>query len=104
MQANQSGACYVVDMAVLDTQKLTPSEIDFLLSQALDVHESDIALVEIMKMNLIESAVLSRKLSSKNVTFADVTQTANAISASHKAIQEAYKSMINHSTVVAQQA
>ena len=36
---NESGACYIADVSVLDTAKMRPNEIDFLLSQALSVTE-----------------------------------------------------------------
>lgn len=93
VEAKQSGACYVADMAVLDPQTLTPSEIDFLLSQAFDVHDEDVSYVDTIKMNLVESAVLSRMMSDPLISFSDLSKIAKSLASTHASIESAYKSM-----------
>ena len=71
---NESGACYVADLAVLDIADIKPSEIDFLLSQTLDTRWNEFdALMEI-KVRFTQMSILSRMISDKSLTFSDLAQ------------------------------
>lgn len=92
-EVNKSGACYVADLSVLDAEKLFPAEIDFLLSQALDAQTDDLDHIEVMKMKLIESAVLSRMITKPGVTFSDLTRVSKGLATVHGDIEKTYRKM-----------
>ena len=88
--ANESGACYLADLAVLDITQLQPQEIDFLLSQALRIGPSELEDLNRLKFALIQSSILGRQLSKDNVTFDELAKIANALAESTKIIDEAF--------------
>lgn len=88
--ANESGACYLADLAVLDITQLKPQEIDFLLSQALRVGPSELDSLNRLKFALIQSSILGRALSNDDVDFNDLTRIAEDLAKSITAIDEAF--------------
>ena len=79
-ESSQSGACYVADLAVLDTADLSPSEIDYLLAQSLkSVDHNEFVHILQTKIMLCESAVLSRMLSKESITLPEIEEVAKAI-------------------------
>lgn len=89
-QANESGACYVADLAVLDIKQLEPQEIDFLLSQALRVGPSELESLNRLKFALIQSSILGRALSDKGTSFRDLSDIAKELADSIQIINEAF--------------
>jgi len=83
-QSTTAGACYVCDLAVLDTATdLKNSEIDYLISQSLSIvpqkdgkdkdgrgnSNSVFEMIMELKIMLTESAILSRMLNKPDLTF-----------------------------------
>lgn len=77
-QSTTAGACYVCDLAVLDSATdLKTSEIDYLLSQSLDItppndgdgNNTVFEMIMELKILLTESAILSRMLNKPDLTF-----------------------------------
>jgi len=74
-QSTTAGACYVCDLAVLDSATdLKHSEIDYLISQSLDITpqkdgDSVFEMIMELKIMLTESAILSRMLNKPDLTF-----------------------------------
>ena len=73
-EASQSGSCYVADIAVLNPIKdIRASEMDFLLGQSLssvnnEDPNSEFYIILKMKIQLVESAILSRLLDQDDLT------------------------------------
>jgi hypothetical protein len=88
--ANESGACYLADLAVLDIARLEPQEIDFLLSQALRVGPSEFNSLNRLKFALIQSSILGRALSNETTNFDDLSRIADALANSITKIDEAF--------------
>lgn len=95
-EVKRTGSCYVADLAVLDTEKLNASEIDFLLSQALHAGPDDLEYIEMIKMKLIESSVLSRMLGARDVSFSELSKVAKGLSDVQADIQRSYKQMMDY--------
>lgn len=51
-EANRAGICYMADLAVLDLADLKPSEVDYLVSQALSVGAADFEAVAQIKLEV----------------------------------------------------
>lgn len=88
VDANKSG-----DMAVLNMADLTPSEIDFLLSQALNITADDTDYLNLVKLKLVESSVLSRMLKQENITFEDISKIAQELGTVQADIEKAFSQM-----------
>lgn len=86
-EKNKSGTCYVADIAVLDPcSDLRPGEIDYLLGQALylpspshctdekerEYRQQEFYAIMKLKIQLVQSVVLSRLLSKDNVTMNEI--------------------------------
>jgi hypothetical protein len=79
-EKSNSGACYVADLAVLDTADLSPSEIDYLLAQSLKGGDDNEFLAILQtKIMLCESAVLSRMLTKERITLPEIEEVVQAI-------------------------
>lgn len=87
-----SGVCYIADLSVLKTEHLSPNEIDFLLSQALSVGNTEFNKLAELKLALIQNAILSRALGNKSITFKELQAIAAEIVVSQKSIHDAFKS------------
>ena len=96
-----SGSCYVADIAVLDSASdLRPSEIDFLIGQALyappptngtdSSADREFLLIMKIKIQLVVSAVLSRMLGKANITLEEVQQTTSKLIETQKLINEEF--------------
>lgn len=92
-EKHKSGSVYVTDLAVLDIGELRPSEIDFLLSQALSIGTDEISILEKMKIRLVESAVLSKMLQRSDTTFATIADAAQQLAAAENEISAAFTQM-----------
>lgn len=88
--ANESGACYLADLAVLDITQLKPQEIDYLLSQALRVGPNEIEILNRLKFALIQSSILGRALAKETLTFEELADIAPALADSTKEIDKAF--------------
>ena len=100
-EENQSGLCYIADLAVLETEKLKPSEIDYLLSQALAVKTAEFSKLNELKIVLVQSAILSRTLENKELSFEELANIADALSKSQEKISmifERFDSYVNQDT------
>lgn len=100
--ANESGTCYVADLAILEPNKdVMPYEMDYLLGQALslpDDAESDDAEYDAilkMKVQLVQSAILSRLLAKDDLTLSQLKDVTAELIESQKQIQEAFGSLSN---------
>ena len=91
--ADESGACYLADLAVLDITQLKPQEIDFLLSQALRVGPSELEDLNRLKFALIQSSILGRALAKEDQTFAELSEIATALAKSTEIIDKAFGSL-----------
>jgi hypothetical protein len=89
-EASKSGACYLADIAVLDTYSLQPQEIDYLLSQALRVEADELNILAELKFHLIQSVVLGRALKDKNLDFEKLPMLSENYANSQKKINEAF--------------
>ena len=89
-EASTSGACYLCDLAVLDITSLEPQEIDFLLTQALAVDNSEFEAINRLKFSLIQSSILGRALKNDDVQFEDLAKIAEALGKSTIAIDAAF--------------
>lgn len=67
-EKNTAGCCYLADLAVLKLEDLKASEIDFLISQSLKITNTmqRVGNLTALKIQLAESAVLSRLLRDSN--------------------------------------
>lgn len=98
-ESSKSGACYVADLAVLKSEDLFPSEVDYLIAQSLDIPESvtnrdqQFEAIQEIKFRLVESRVLSRLLESDSIQFEDIAKIAGALTQSEKAIRDAFSSL-----------
>jgi len=65
-----AGCCYLADLTVLKLESLHSSEIDFLVAQSLHIQDMNKRVMELtaIKMQLAQSAVLSRLLLDKEQT------------------------------------
>lgn len=107
-QANRSGSCYVADIAVLDPMKdIKASEIDFLLAQSFTVvppegeevkpnDNSEWNAIMKMKIQLVQSVILSRMLEKDNLSLADVRDYTEELVSTQKAIQEAFGELADY--------
>lgn len=90
-EANQSGTCYIADLAVLKTSSLEVEEIDFLLTQALAINNGEFDELNRLKIALIQSSILSRALEAPDLDFKQLTEIAKSLAESRKDIDEAFK-------------
>lgn len=105
--ANRSGSCYVADIAVLDPMKdIKASEIDYLLAQSFAVDTpagadapeagekgSEWNAIMKMKIQLVQSVILSRMLEKDNIALADIRDYTDELIATQAKIQEAFGSL-----------
>jgi hypothetical protein len=98
-ESNQSGVCYIADLAVLDTGELMPNEIDFLLSQALSVNNAEFQQLNKIKVALVQSAILSRALKNKDLDFEELSTIATGLAKSQEAISDAFNSLQDYVSV-----
>jgi len=94
-QAGTSGFCYFADLAVLKLGDLNSSEIDFLISQSLaieDTNERINRLTEI-KIQMAQSAVLSRILSDSNANLDKIAEATEKYVATSARIQASFKKL-----------
>jgi hypothetical protein len=80
-------------MSVLDMTALYPSEIDFLVSQALQIAPGDFEHLMQMKIKLVEVAILSRMLKRDNLTFDEVAKTSDQLAKAQVEIGQAFQQM-----------
>ena len=73
-EKHKAGAVYVTDLAVLALADLNPSEIDFLVSQALSIDSGDFHKLLQLKASLVQVSILSRMMQKPDVTFDDVNK------------------------------
>lgn len=92
-QANEAGCCYVADLSVLDMAKLTPNEIDFLVSQALSIESEDFDRLMDMKVRLIEVSILSKALEKKDLSFREIEQIVEELGEAQKTINTAFRGL-----------
>ncbi len=95
-----AGACYVCDLAVLDpTTDLKNSEIDYLISQSLDIpidaDDSGTEFEQIMalKILLTESAILSRLLNKPDLSFDDLGDATEGLATVNAKIKDVFKAL-----------
>merc|ERR1712165_117970 len=97
--ANQSGSCYVADLAILQPNiDVMPHEVDFLLGQALSLPDEDGTDEEFeailkMKTQMVESAILSRLLDKDDLTLDELKSITTELVATQKEIETAFKSL-----------
>lgn len=58
MEEASSGMCYIADLAVLDMADLKPSEIDYLLSQAMYIDTGDFTRLVEVKLEVLSQSIL----------------------------------------------
>ena len=92
-QANESGACYVADLAVLDPAKLNPSEIDFLLSQALVAGDGEFDSLMQIKTKYVELSILSRMLANPDLNFEMLSSAVSKMGECQKAMDTVFSSL-----------
>ncbi len=95
-EVNRSGCCYVADLAVLDMADLTPSEIDFLVSQALAVGDGDFERLMQIKVQLIEVAILSRALKRTELSFRELARITLQLEKAQTTISKVFNDMENY--------
>jgi hypothetical protein len=107
---NECGSCYVADIAILNPNKdVLPHEIDYLLGQALkapppqgdddenyDQKQAEYLAVLQMKMQLVQSAILTRLLSNEDIEMKDLKEITTELLESQKAISEAFNSLADY--------
>lgn len=98
--ANESGSCYVTDIAILNPgQDVKPYEIDYLLGQALSIKEdaedgdAEFEAIAKMKIRLVQSAILSRKLANEDLTFSQLSEITTSLTEVNKSIQDAFSTL-----------
>lgn len=102
-EANKSGACYVADLAVLSLNDLLSSEIDYLLAQSLTVApnssnvDEEFRAIQKLKIQLVESKVLSHLLEKEDLSLEDLAAYADARMKAEAGIKKAYDSLPNYS-------
>merc|ERR1712038_1221391 len=100
--ANESGTCYVADLAILEPNKdVMPYEMDYLLGQALSLPENaqsgddEYDAILKMKVQLVQSAILSRLLAKDDLTLKQLRDITAELVDTQKEIQEAFGSLTN---------
>ena len=105
--ANRSGSCYVADIAVLDSGKdVKASEIDYLLAQALGgiskeedatgKSRAEFNTILKLKINLVQSAILSKMLAKDNLSLADIKAYTDDLVLTQKAVQTAFSELADY--------
>lgn len=98
-KANESGSCYVADLAILEpNQDVKAHEVDYLLGQALSVPENSDSDVEYnailkMKVELVQSTILSRLLAKEDLTLSQLADITKQLVETQKNIREAFASL-----------
>lgn len=98
-EANKSGACYVADLAVLPLNSLESQEIDYLLAQSLTItageagSDKEFVAIQKLKIQLVESKVLSNLLEKGDLKLEDLADYAEALVRTEAAIREAFDSL-----------
>lgn len=90
--ANESGACYLADLAVLKVADLQPQEIDFLLTQALAIGVDELPSLNRLKFALIESSILGRALTRVDppLTFDELAEIAEKLAEAANKVNQAF--------------
>jgi len=94
-ESGTAGFCYFADLAVLKMDEMNSSEIDFLISQSLkatDTTERIKNLTEI-KIQMAQSAVLSRILSNPNASLKKIAEATTAYVNTSQKIQQSFKAL-----------
>jgi hypothetical protein len=94
-QSGTAGFCYFADLAVLKLGDMNSSEIDFLISQSLaieDTSERINRLTEI-KIQMAQSAVLSRILSDSQSNLGKIAKATQAYVTTAAKIQKSFKAL-----------
>lgn len=102
--ANESGSCYVADIAILDPSNNTDVrgyEIDYLLAQSLSVSKDSDRFAEFnaisqMKCQLAQSAILSRLLQNEELTLTDMKDITSELADVNQAIASAFGSLSDY--------
>jgi hypothetical protein len=96
-ESSTSGACYVADLAVLPLEALRSTEIDYLLAQSLTLpaesSDEEFQAIQRLKIQLVQSKVLSALLEQDGLTLEDLANYAEALVGTEKAIREAFNSL-----------
>jgi len=101
MKSTTAGACYVCDLAVLDTATdLKHSEIDYLISQSLSIPPSKdtkgksvFETIMELKIMLTESAILSRMLNKPDLTFDELGEATDNLTKVNLKIKDAFEDL-----------
>lgn len=96
-----SGACYLADLAVLDTAKLHTSEIDYLIAQSLQAPDDDntgneMELLSEIKLEMAQSAVLTKLLRSSETDMAQIEEASKQIFDSQDSIHKLFSGLPDH--------
>jgi len=106
--ANESGSCYVADLAILNpNEDVKAWEIDYLIGQALSVPQekdadgnplptdTDIEYQAILKLKVqfVQSAILSRLIEKEDLTLRELKDITSELVETQAAIQDAFGSL-----------
>ena len=94
-QSGTAGFCYFADLAVLKLEEMNSSEIDFLISQSLAIEDTNNRINRLteIKIQMAQSAVLSRILSDKGAKLEDIAKATQQYVSTAARIQKSFTAL-----------